>query len=296
MAAIRIGAREHHMGGMRIGRVLPYRHCRAVGPFVLLDHMGPVDAAVEVPPHPHIGLSTLTWLFEGRLRHRDSLGNDQWIYPGDVNWMTAGQGIVHSERSPHGAIHGLQCWVAQHRDFQQGAPSFQHIDARDLRRFSTDGIDWTLIAGHWFEQRSPLTIDWPTVFVEGRIQAPERWHWPYPPGWAMAVYVVSGELTIDSIDRERLHVVAGELVAFPANDIHRTSEPAIRDVEGAPGTHFVCLGGEPFPEERFFDWNFVSSEKALLAQARTDWIAGRFPAVPGDDGRIPHPAEFSRKE
>ncbi|MCH8551218.1 MAG: pirin family protein [Natronospirillum sp.] len=289
-AIFKIEARYHNMAGVPVQRILPSRTCRAIGPFVFLDHMGPTDEPAQVAPHPHIGLSTLTWLFSGEMRHRDSLGNDQIIRPGEVNWMTAGRGIVHSERADSGAppLHGLQCWVAQCRDEEQGEPSFQHLGAPQLPRFSDDGVDWTLIAGHWMEQHSPLAIQWPAFFVEGRVRAPGSWHWHYPGCHALGIYLVTGHLSVRWHDGQSLSLEAGELGVFPP-----LREGAAPEITADSQTCFVCLGGEPFPEERFFDWNFVASDKALLAQARADWIAGRFPSVPGDDSRIPHPAESS---
>ncbi|TGG92385.1 pirin family protein [Natronospirillum operosum] len=290
MGTVKVSGRAHDMEGVPVRRVMPHRTCRAIGPFVFLDHMGPTEVPVQVAPHPHIGLSTLTWLFSGEMRHRDSLGNDQMVRPGEVNWMTAGRGIVHSERAGDlsAPLHGLQCWVAQHREEEQGESSFQHLASAALPRFSSEGVDWTLIVGHWLEQRSPLNIQWPTFFAEGRVQAAETWQWRYPSSHALGVYVVSGRLTVDWHDGEAMTLAPGELGAFPPPE-----SQAGPVVSADVGTHFVVLGGEPLPEPRQFDWNFVSSDPALLAQARADWIAERFPSVPGDSGRIPHPAEKS---
>lgn len=292
MTAIRVTAREHDMLGTPVRRVLPARQCRAVGPFVFLDHFGPTWKTMQVAPHPHIGLSTLTWLFSGTIRHTDSLGNDQWIRPGEVNWMTAGQGIVHAERSdlePTEPIHGLQCWVAQTVEQEQGEPGFQHLDAAQLPRFSREGIDWTLVIGHWLEARSPLAIDWPTFFVQGEARTAGTWVCPYPATWALGIYVMSGRITLQQPDGTTGVIEAGELIAVPP-----PTTDARFEVSAEAGARFVCLGGEPLPEARHFDWNFVASNKALLAQARDDWMNGhRFGTVPGDAERIPHPAEDS---
>lgn len=291
MAVIKVIGRPASLGGAPLARVLPHRSCRAVGPFVFLDHFGPAEQQdMQVAPHPHIGLHTLTWLFSGEILHRDSLGTEAAIRPGEVNWMTAGAGITHSERTPNGQpqdLHGLQCWVAQSRADEQGEPGFQHVSADDLPRFSRDGVRWTVVVGHWLEEHSPVRINWPTFFVEGRTEASDTWEWPYPAIWTMGIYVVSGSLTV-SYDGNTHRVVAGELLVIPPQE-QGVPQP---HVEALAGVQFVCFGGEPLPEQRFFDWNFVASDPALLASARADWMAQRrFAPVPGDPERIPHPAE-----
>ncbi|MEX1056281.1 MAG: pirin family protein, partial [Natronospirillum sp.] len=215
---IKLRARHHDLGGIPVNRVLPERQCRAVGPFVFFDHFGPAEADMQVAPHPHIGLSTLTWLFSGSVRHRDSLGNDQIIKPGEVNWMTAGRGVVHSERArrdPGAPLHGIQCWVAQTVEHEQGEPEFAHLGADELPRFSQEGIEWTLAVGHWQEEHSPLAINWPAFFVQGRVVAPGRWQWWYPACWALGVYVISGHLSVHWHDGSITALNAGEMAAFP---------------------------------------------------------------------------------
>lgn len=291
--AQKIQSRQHDMLGTPVLRMLPHRSCRAVGPFVFLDHFGPSELSMQVAPHPHVGLSTLTWLLTGTIRHADSLGNDLWIRPGEVNWMTAGNGIVHAERShdePEVPIEGLQCWVAQTIEHEQGQPGFQHLDANELPRFSREGIDWTLVVGHWMEERSPLSINWPTFFVEGLALTDGIWRWPYPACWALGIYVIEGEARVRAREGDNwTRLTRGELAVLPPPTGQDVAYP---QVTMTGDTRFVCLGGEPLPEPRYFDWNFVASDRKLLEQARADWIADRrFGKVPGDDERIPHPAE-----
>lgn len=285
MTIIKIESRDHEMAGMPLRRILPQRRCRAVGPFVFLDHFGPTSAPMQVAPHPHIGLSTLTWLFSGSIHHADSLGNKEKIVPGEVNWMTAGHGIVHSERSSESdpaPLHGLQCWVAQTTEHEQGEPDFQHLSADKLPRFEQDGVDWTLVVGRWLEAESPLSTPWPTLFVEGHARQNDEWAWPVTEQWAIAVYVVAGTVRVGSES-----ATTGELLVLLPEDRQQGSLCLAADAD----SHFVLLGGQPLPEARYFDWNFVASDQSLLAEARQRWMDRAFPAVPGDDDRIPHPAE-----
>ncbi|MFY0664976.1 MAG: pirin family protein [Natronospirillum sp.] len=295
MDVLKVIGRSAELGGIPLLRVLPHRTCRAVGPFVFIDHFGPVEPThMQVAPHPHIGLHTLTWLFSGEIMHRDSIGTEQPIRAGELNWMTAGSGVTHSERTPPDRpqpLHGLQCWVAQSVEHEQDPAEFQHLPADALPTFSRDGIQWKVVVGHWLEEHSPLRINWPTFFVEGLTEASDEWDWPYPGIWSCGIYVVEGRMTVSFGGRTEV-VAAGELLVIPP--VRGLPQP---NVSADAGVRFVCLGGEPFPEDRHFDWNFVASDRALLAAARADWIAQRrFPPVPGDSERIPHPEEHSKSE
>ncbi|MEJ2515553.1 MAG: pirin family protein [Gammaproteobacteria bacterium] len=281
----RIRARQRDLGGMAVGRVLPAGRLRTVGPFIFLDHMGPVELppgrGIDVPPHPHIGLATVTYLFEGELVHRDSLGTVQVIRPGDVNWMTAGRGIVHSERSgPEdragtSRLHGLQSWVALPRAAEDAEPEFAHYPSDRLPMLEHDGATLTLVAGETMGMRSPVAVASPTLFVDVRLR---------PGGsttigaahFERAVYVASGSVRLDGQD-----IDAGTLVVLTRGD--RLTLVA------ADGARAVLLGGAPLDGERHIWWNFVSSDPDRIEKAKRGWKAGRFDPVPGESESVPLP-------
>lgn len=279
-----IAPREQSLMGLPIRRLLPWRGQRHCGPFVFLDHMGPHTLApgegLDVPPHPHIGLSTLTWLFSGELEHRDSLGSLQTIRPGEVNWMTAGRGIVHSERSPDSErdgeshIEGLQFWVAQPQQTEAGEPRFEHYSNADLPAWQSDNASWVLVAGQWHQHRSPVQTDSELMLLDVRTTAPgslqltdldDDWEWGF--------YPLSGALHWQDVELALRHLGV-------------TNQPATLRWEA--GSHFVLFGGRTLGERRI-DWNFVASDETLIRQARQDWQAHQFPAVPGDAGYVPYP-------
>lgn len=275
-----IDQRSHDLGGgFVVGRVLPFHARRMVGPFIFFDHMGPVDVApgaprgIDVRPHPHIGLSTVTYLYSGQITHRDSLGFHQDILPGAVNWMTAGSGITHSERFDyarvHGAhMHGIQAWVALPEADEESAPSFRHHDGADLPTWDEDGIKGRLIAGKAdgmaanVETHSPLFYqDWDMAAGARRSVTdayPER-----------AVYCTSGEIDVAGTV---LH--PGQMAVIDGRD------PL--DVTARQPSTVMVLGGDPVGE-RYLLWNFVSSSKERLQQAAEDWRQGRMKLPVGDD-------------
>jgi redox-sensitive bicupin YhaK (pirin superfamily) len=274
-----IHARPRDLGGFVVGRVLPAPQRRMVGPFVFFDHMGPADMApgegMDVRPHPHIGLATVTYLFEGEIFHRDSLGSAQAIRPGDVNWMVAGHGIVHSERtSPERRalgqrIHGIQAWVALPTEAEECEPAFVHRPAHDLPRIERDGVELRVIAGALLDVQSPVVVSSPTFYADARFAAGGRFELP-AQYQERALYVASGEVRCeDSAHAERSMVVLpeGKSVSITA-----TRESRV-----------MLLGGAPFPEARHIHWNFVSSSQARIERARLDWQERRFPVVPGDE-------------
>lgn len=276
---------EKDLGGFSVRRLLPAANCRAVGPFIFFDHMGPAIFApgqgVDVRPHPHIGLATVTYLFEGALLHRDSLGTVQEIRPGDVNWMTAGRGIAHSERTPPAlrasgyAINGLQFWVALPREHEQCEPAFQHCPAESLPRVEGKGYSLLLIAGTAFGLQSPVNALSPLFYADLTLTA----------GGDFAV-------TAEHVERA-LYVVAGQVrmgdTALPIDQLVVLEPGQSVCIEAETEARVMLLGGEPLDTPRHMWWNLVSSDAALIDQAKQDWAAGRFPEVPGETERIPLP-------
>lgn len=273
--------------GFMVGRVLPAGHAHAVGPFVFMDHLGPLTVpagqAMDVRPHPHIGLATVTYLWQGRIEHKDGLGHTQLIEPGAVNWMTAGSGIVHSERTPAAdrdqpqPMHGLQLWVALPLEAEQGAPAFEHTDASALPTLERDGVSARVVAGSAYGLRSPVTIPSPLFYVDAHLR--QGASLPLPDEHAQrAAYVVAG--TVHAGDEA---LVPGELASFaPGAAVTLTA-----DVD----SHVVLLGGAPLDAPRYIWWNFVASSEALLEAARQAWRQQRYPMVAGDDEFIPLPEQ-----
>jgi redox-sensitive bicupin YhaK (pirin superfamily) len=266
-----IDQRRRDLGGFEVGRVLPSAQRRMVGPFIFFDHMGPVDfppgiaRSVDVRPHPHIGLSTVTYLFDGEIMHRDSLASQQAIRPGEVNWMTAGRGITHSERFERARaqgdkVHGIQAWVALPREQEESEPAFFHHEAQDLPTYCAAGLWARLIAGEAFGARASVRTSSPLFYVHWRLDALAQAQLPaqYPE---RAAYVAAGVVEV-----EGQRFKSGQMLVFaPGNPVLFTAlEPAI----------IMLLGGEPVGE-RFLEWNFVSSSRERIEQAKADWRAGR---------------------
>jgi redox-sensitive bicupin YhaK (pirin superfamily) len=280
-----IDSRERDLGGFVVRRILPFEGGRMVGPFIFFDHLGPTQFApgfgIDVRPHPHIALATVTFLFAGSLEHRDSLGTVREIRPGDVNWMSAGRGIAHSERTPRAArtigeyVHGIQSWVALPDGHEDGEPAFAHYPAAALPRRVSGGVDLTVIAGEGFELRSPVVTLWPTLYVHAQFM-PGATLEVQPDHGERAVYVVQGELTID----ETL-VTVGQLGVL---------EPGRNCILQAAGeTRVMLLGGERFPTPRYIWWNFVASSQERIERAKEQWQRQQFPPVPGETEFIPLP-------
>jgi redox-sensitive bicupin YhaK (pirin superfamily) len=287
-----IAQRRRDLGSFEVGRVLPFAQRRMVGPYIFFDRMGPKQIAPGLPreadvrPHPHIGLSTITYLFDGEIMHRDSLGSEQAVRPGEVNWMTAGRGITHSERfeklrAQGGPLDGIQAWVALPDGREEMDPGFWHYANHDLPVFDDDGLTGRLIAGSLAGVTSPVKVDSPQFYVHWQLRAGARVSLPaeYPE---RAVYVASGEVEIDG---ER--VEAGKMAVLVPG---KAATIATRS-----GAVVMALGGEPVGP-RYIDWNFVSSSPERLDQARADWAAGRMKLPDLDNGEfIPLPPKLGAK-
>jgi redox-sensitive bicupin YhaK (pirin superfamily) len=282
--------RSRDLGGFTVRRLLPAPGLQTVGPFIFFDHMGPAvfgpGQGVNVRPHPHIGLATVTYLFEGAFMHRDSLGTAQIIRPGDVNWMVAGRGIVHSERTPpevrdsagRASAHGIQTWIALPRAEEERAPSFAHHAAASLPQLEQPGARLTVIAGTAYGRRSPVEVFSPTLYVDARLEAGARIG-VEAEHQQRACYVVSGTVEIAG-DRygEGQFVVLAEGAGSVS-------------LYAATGARVMLAGGAALDGPRHIEWNFVSSSRERIEAAKADWRARRFAAVPGDDERIPLPGE-----
>ena len=274
-----IDARARDLGGFTVGRVLPSGARKLIGPFIFFDHMGPAafppGRGIDVRPHPHIGLATVTYLFEGEIVHRDSLGSHQPIRPGDVNWMTAGRGIAHSERTgaelrQSGArIDGLQLWVALPLRHEETDPEFHHHPARDLPAVDVAGTRVRVLAGSAFGETSPVRTLSPLFYADAAI--PGGGELPLPSEHEeRAAYIVSG-----SVECGQERVERGRMLVFAPG-----APATLRAVSDA---RVALIGGAPIDGERHIFWNFVSSSRARIEQAKRDWREGRFAKVPGDE-------------
>jgi hypothetical protein len=281
-----IEPRPRDIGGFSVRRVLPSPRRRMVGPFIFFDQMGPAElapgAGLDVRPHPHINLATVTYLFEGEIEHRDSLGSHQAIQPGAINWMTAGSGIVHSERTPEALrlsghrLHGIQLWVALPTSHEETAPEFFHHPASTLPRLEAEGVELRVLAGEAFGAVAPVRIFSPLFYVDARLESGATLELP-SHYTERAAYVVSGTLVSG-----REQVLEPKLLVFRAGlrAVLRATSPA----------RVMLFGGEPLDGARHIYWNFVSNSTDRIERAKRDWQEGRFPLVPGDEyERIPLP-------
>ena len=272
-------------GGFVVRRYLPSAVKQAVGPFIFFDHFGPVDVPVDadhdVRPHPHIGLATVTYLFEGAMDHRDSLGTYQRIEPGAINWMTAGRGIVHSERTPKDLVgvphrtHGLQLWAALPAAYEEDEPGFCHTPSDAIPELQLDGADVRVLIGSAFGLTSPVQTYSQTLYLDVALKAGAELALDGLPAEA-AIYPISGELEVD-----------GAALALHSMALLNTADT--RQVKAGSDARFVVIGGEPLDGHRYMYWNFVSSRKERVVQAGEDWEAQRFPKVPGETEWIPLP-------
>lgn len=282
-----VDERQKDLGNFMVGRLLPFRKKRQVGPFTFIDHMGPARIGdgnyVDVDQHPHIGLSTLTYLFEGEIEHRDSIGSVQVIRPGDVGFMTSGKGVTHTERTPknqrdgkRSTLHGYQIWVALPKAQEEMTPRFDYYPSTDIPSWTQGPLHIKLVAGQAFGQSAPLQGYSPLfmvdIFTEEETTLDLRGHLK----GEVAFVIVKGSIT-----SQGQKVEAGQML------ISKTDEECEICLDA--NSQILLFGGDPLPEERFLMWNFVSHSKERLKQAKEDWINKAFPEVPGDDTYIPFP-------
>ena len=294
-----IEERAANIGNFLVGRLLPFREKRMVGPFIFIDHMGPSSLKeyqnLDVPPHPHIGLATLTYLFEGSIFHRDSMGNALEITPGAVNWMTAGKGVVHSERTPEylrGSekhLHGFQIWIGLPKAIEQTSPSFHHIEAAAIPTWEEQGVEYKLIAGSAFDRSSPVPVHSPLYFIEIKSQQNTTIDIGAHLYGEAALYVMEGSVQIEGNN-------------YAGKELLVAKDPNLCAFQMEANTTVYLFGGEPFEEERFIFWNFVNSDKQLIELAKRNWLDQNhdaFPLIPEDNQEyvpLPQPKNLRSKE
>lgn len=286
-----ITARERDLGGFSVRRILPFATHQMVGPFIFFDHIGPATFSagqgINVRPHPHINLATVTYLFEGSIHHRDSLGSDQLINPGDINWMTAGRGIVHSERTPDalrksgGRLSGIQCWVALPEEHEEIEPSFKHYSAQSLPEFQIDGAHLKLLLGTAFNHQSPVAVHSDLFYLSAKLTKGNSLIFPLDEREG-AAYVAQGKVRVNKQEISQYSMAVRE---------HSFQIEALED------SQLMLLGGKPLGK-RYIYWNFVSSSEERIEKAKAEWALGpgaagsRFPKIPHDDNEfIPLPEE-----
>lgn len=274
-----INPRIDNLGHFEVLRSLPFKRKRMVGPFIFWDQMGPGSFSsgqgLDVRPHPHIGLSTVTYLFEGSMDHKDSLGNDMRIVPGDVNLMTAGSGIVHSERTgadirQHSSkLSGIQSWLAQPKSHEDGKAAFEHTDAEKLPVINAHDVKGRVIFGEFEGVVSPVQTQWETFYVDLYLQQGAQIEFSRFIE-ERAIYVLTGSIEIKGVRCDAHHMI----VLQPGHPV---------TIKALEPVHLMLLGGATMDGPRFIYWNFVSSSKERLEQAKEDWRMGRFAKIPGDD-------------
>lgn len=283
-----IEERPSDIGNFLVGRLLPFRDKRTVGPFAFIDHMGPALLSdhqnIDVGPHPHIGLSTLTYLFEGSIMHRDSLGTEMEIKPGQVNWMTAGRGIVHSERTPEylrtseKSLHGLQIWVALPKELEQTEPSFSHIEEHELPEWQIGSVAAKLIAGEAFGRKSPVPVYSPLYFIELKSSEKQTVSIGSELYGESGLYILEGSIESEGttfMPKQLLVAKDASACGFTMNE----------------NTTVYIFGGEPFPEPRHIYWNFVATSAELIEDAKQRWQQQEFPKIEGETGYVPLPPQ-----
>lgn len=285
-----IEERAANIGNFMVGRLLPFRQKRSVGPFVFIDHMGPADMKadenLDIGPHPHIGLSTLTYLFSGAIHHRDSLGSDIVIEPGAVNWMTAGKGVVHSERTPQFLrgndkhLHGLQIWVALPKELENMPPTFTHIEEKSIPEWEIDNANIKLIAGEAFGKKSPVPVYSPLYFLEIKNKEEATIDIGAHLFGESALYILEGNVEADGYKYEPKHILIAK-------------DSQLCSFKMAANSTVYIFGGEPFEEKRFIFWNFISSSMETIEKAKKAWQDqdySVFPKIPNDsDTFVPLP-------
>lgn len=282
-----IEERSRDIGDFLVGRLIPFRKKRMVGPFIFIDHMGPSEIGdgkyLDVDQHPHIGLSTLTYMLSGHIMHEDSIGTKQLITPGSVNWMSAGKGVTHTERTPKSlrdgqkhVMHGYQIWVALPKHLEEMEPEFHHIAAEELPRWKDSGAEFTLVAGKGFEKESPVPVYSELFMVELKTTADYELDINGKLEGEIGICIVEG-----SIDACEHHLEKGNMLV---SKVDGQCKVHIKE-----NSHLLLFGGIPLPEERHIFWNFVSSSKERLEQAKSEWRNKEFPKVLGDDSYVPMP-------
>ena len=282
--ALRIPPNTKDLGEFTVRRTLPGRRRQRVGPFIFFDHMGPADfppgSGVNVRAHPHIGLATITYLFDGEILHRDSLGCVQPIRPGEVNWMTAGKGIVHSEKVRDEVLesgqhlHGIQTWVALPIEHEETEPRFEHYSADEIPTLSEKGAEICVIIGSAYGATSPVRTESETLYVELKLEA--RSSLPLPVTEELGIYVVDGDVAVGD-------------EALEPSELAVLEDNATATIEARTAAHVMLCGGAALKGDRIVWWNFVSSSRERLEQAKRDWNEGRFESVPGETDFIPLP-------
>lgn len=281
-----IEERSRDIGDFLVGRLIPFRKKRMVGPFIFIDHMGPSQTGnskfLDIDAHPHIGLSTLTYLLEGEIQHQDSIGTNQLIGPGSVNLMTAGKGVTHTERTPKhlrnktSTLHGYQIWIALPKAFEEITPEFQHITAPDLPQWKDGAANFTLIAGEGYNKKSPVKTFSPLFMVEVKTTAAYSLNVAGNLKGEIGICLVEG-----AIDACGNRVEKGNML------VSKLEDQCAITVEA--NSHLLLFGGEPFPEERFIYWNFVATSKEKIEAVKERWKNWDFPKVPGDNSYVPLP-------
>lgn len=282
-----IPERARDIGDFLVGRLLPFRKKRMVGPFIFIDHMGPSEIGpgkyMDIGQHPHIGLSTLTYLFQGEIIHRDTVGSHQRITPGSVNWMTAGRGVVHTERTPEDhrdckvrQVHGFQIWVALPKDQESIDPSFQHVPAEELPRWSENGLNFKLVAGEGYGRKSPVRTYSPLFMVEITADETTELNLKGEVNGEVGICVVKGSVS-----------ACGELVSEGSMLVSKIEDSCLLTVHS--NTHILLFGGEPLTEERLINWNFVATEQYMIDTARENWKVGKFEMIPDGGNVVPLP-------
>lgn len=290
--------RAADIGSFLVGRLLPFRKKRMIGPFIFIDHMGPIEMSrrenFDVMPHPHIGLSTLTFLFEGSIMHRDTLGHEIEIKPGAVNWMTAGKWVVHSERTPEYLrsskkhMHGLQIWVALPKKLEQMEPEFYHIDAKAIPSWNEGNIEFKLIAGKAMGHESPVPVYSPLYMIQVKSKSRQRLTIGSELYGESGIYILEGTICEGSMDKNSNKFGAKQLLV--------AKDSSLCSLTMEKETTIYIFGGEPFPEERHIDWNFVSSDKEVLQAAKDKWKSGNWKKIPSDpDDFTPYPSKIPKK-
>nr|WP_293300570.1 pirin family protein [Allomuricauda sp.] len=282
-----IEERSRDIGDFLVGRLIPFRKKRMIGPFIFIDHMGPTQLGpqkyMDVDQHPHIGLSTLTFMLEGEIIHKDGLGTHQRIRPGSVNWMTAGKGVSHTERTPEDmrqgnvfTAHGYQIWVALPKELENMEPQFHHIEGKDLPKWKDESAEFTLVAGEGYGKVSPVPVHSPLFMIEIKNAEPYALNVNGKLKGEIGICIVEGGIE-----------ACGEMVEkgnILVSKVENTCNIKLR-----PNTHLLLFGGEPFPEERHIFWNFVSSSKETIEQAKEAWKNKTFPMMTDDDTYVPLP-------